>query len=269
MVASGPNSSVVADFLSDQLAQCRSWLIDNRLSLHTGKTECILFGTHRRLKGADFIIKCGDAVIKRVTSVKYLGVTLDQFLNFREHAIEILKKANAKLSFLYRCGACLSSKYRQLLCSALINSGLEYCCSAWYSGLLRQYQKDLSTLQRKMVRYVQFMGPREHIGNGDICSLGWLPFPKRVEFYKMMHVFKVRWSLAPTYMRKNFILVSDTHTHSLRQSGSNFSIAHCPFPNNSFTRSAITLWNSLPLSLKATHSRQVFKKGLVSFLKNS
>ena len=89
LIASGPDANLVAAFLSEQLTSRRSWLIDNRLSLHVGKTESILFGTHRRLKGVDFIVKCGDAVVKRVTSVKYLGVILDENLNFREHATAI------------------------------------------------------------------------------------------------------------------------------------------------------------------------------------
>ena len=38
LIASGPDSNTVADFLSEQLAQCSAWLVDNRLSLHVGKT---------------------------------------------------------------------------------------------------------------------------------------------------------------------------------------------------------------------------------------
>ena len=76
---------------------CSAWLIDNRLSLHVGKTECMLFGSHRRLKGKEFLVKCGTAVVKRVTSVKYLGVILDQHLYFRDHATSIVKKATGKL----------------------------------------------------------------------------------------------------------------------------------------------------------------------------
>ena len=37
------NPSVIANRLSVELSSCRNWLIDNRLSLHVGKTECVLF----------------------------------------------------------------------------------------------------------------------------------------------------------------------------------------------------------------------------------
>ena len=34
-----------------ELANCKKWLIDNKLSLHVGKTESLLFGSRRRLGG--------------------------------------------------------------------------------------------------------------------------------------------------------------------------------------------------------------------------
>ena len=182
LIASGPDSDVVANFLTEQMTKCSAWLIDNRLSLHVGKTECMLFGSHRRLKGREFVVECGTAVVKRVTSVKYLGVVLDQHLNFRDHVSGVVKKATGKLYFLYRSAASLDSGSRRMLCSSLISSGLEYCTSAWYPSLLEESKKCLATLQRKMVRFVEDMGPREHLVDDKINSLGWLPFPKRVKF---------------------------------------------------------------------------------------
>jgi hypothetical protein len=44
LVTSGPEPGVIADFLSGELASCKEWLIDNRLSLHLGKTVCFIWG---------------------------------------------------------------------------------------------------------------------------------------------------------------------------------------------------------------------------------
>ena len=67
-------------------------------------------------------------------------------------------------------------------------------------------KKDLATLQRKMVWFICLMGPREHVGDSEMSSLRWLPFPKRVDFFKIMHVFKVRGNIAPSYISQNFKL---------------------------------------------------------------
>ena len=95
-----------------------------------------------------------------------------------------------RLRFLYRCASSLRGRYRRLLCSALISSSLEYCSSAWYPSLLEESKRALGILQRKMVRYVGCMGPREHVGDGDVWALGWMPFPKRVQFYGIKNLKK-------------------------------------------------------------------------------
>ena len=49
LIVSGFNSKQIGEELSRELESCRQWLIDNKLSLHLGKTEAILFGSKRKL----------------------------------------------------------------------------------------------------------------------------------------------------------------------------------------------------------------------------
>ena len=79
-------------------------MIDNKLSLHLGKTEGILFGTKRKLNSVisvqDFSINCNGMTIS-TSSVKYLGVTLYNTLSGDSIASNVIKKANGRLKFLY------------------------------------------------------------------------------------------------------------------------------------------------------------------------
>ena len=53
-------------------------LIDNKLSIHLGKTECILFGSKRNVsKNKVFKIDCDNNIIKYTIPVKYFGLVLD------------------------------------------------------------------------------------------------------------------------------------------------------------------------------------------------
>ena len=91
LVYSGPDPNLVASFLSHELDKCRKWLIDNRLSLHLGKTECILFGSKRRLRNdLEFKVSLDGTTVKRVTSTKYLGVFIDQYLDIYPHVEKLL-----------------------------------------------------------------------------------------------------------------------------------------------------------------------------------
>ena len=73
--------SDVEKALSNDLHSVCQWLVDNKLSLHLGKTESILFGTKHKLHSkSNLQISCNDTSISTTSSVKYHGVTIDQFL---------------------------------------------------------------------------------------------------------------------------------------------------------------------------------------------
>ena len=70
LIFSHTDSRVIADRLSRELSNCKRWLVDNKLSLHIGKTECLLFGSRRKLKGVrDFQISCDGTLVERVANV--------------------------------------------------------------------------------------------------------------------------------------------------------------------------------------------------------
>ena len=95
------------------LESCSDLLIDNKLSLHLGKAECLLFGPRRKLRNVeDFAIKCHDHLIKSSFSVKYLGVQIDRFLSCDSIVQNIIHKVNARLKFLYRNAGWLNTRSR-------------------------------------------------------------------------------------------------------------------------------------------------------------
>ena len=151
LLFSHKDPSVIADRLSLELSNCKRWLTDNKLSLHLGKTECLLFGPSGKLKRAgNFQVFCDGTAVVRVTTVKYLGVTIDASLNGTSHVNKMLKTCMGRLAFLYRNSALLDGKSRKILCSALIQPYIDYCCCSWYSGLNACLKKRLDVFQRKM-----------------------------------------------------------------------------------------------------------------------
>ena len=134
-----------------------------------GKTECLLFGTKRKLRGVrDFKVLCDGALVDQVFNVKYLGVQLNTDLSGTEHVGNVLKTCTSRLAFLYRNSAFLDFPCRRVLCSSLIQPYIDYCCSSWYAGLTVSLKKRLDVLQRKMVRFVNGLDPRAHVGNREL-----------------------------------------------------------------------------------------------------
>ena len=71
--------STVENSLQTNLQIFSEWLIDNKLSLHLGKTESISFGSKARLRPWSILnIECKGSKIEPKDKVKYLGAILDQ-----------------------------------------------------------------------------------------------------------------------------------------------------------------------------------------------
>ncbi len=68
--------------LSKELCKVSDWLSENKLMLHLGKTESILFGSKKKLnKVSKLSVRVGDCLISNRTSVNYLGCILDNDLS--------------------------------------------------------------------------------------------------------------------------------------------------------------------------------------------
>ena len=87
----GKNCAIIQQRLSSELESIWEWLTDNKLSLHFGKTESIVFGSKRRLQGNNSIeVTCDGQIIASKSCLKYLGVELDQSLfNSRQNRKQI------------------------------------------------------------------------------------------------------------------------------------------------------------------------------------
>ena len=269
LLVDGKDSKEIAANLSIELESCQQWLIDNKLSLHLGKTEAILFGSTRKLKKLnDFNVMCNNEPIKSTQSVKYLGITLDQCLSGESAANNVIAKAGARLRFLYRQAQFLDQKTRKTLVSALIQCHFDYSCSSWFSGLSKKLQNKLQVMQNKVVRFVLGLNPRTHVGQVELDRLGYLNVEDRVKQLKLNHVFNIYNETSPGYLSENFIKLSDRHRYNTRDSHHNFVIPRVrgQFGSNTFQFTAVKAWNSLPGNIKSISTYAYFKKEVKSHL---
>ena len=113
-----------------------------------------MFGTKKRLKQDNNLdISYGTVHIKQYHTVTYLGCVLDENLSGEPMALQVIKKINTRLRFLYRKNRFLSQPLRRLLCNAIIQPHFDYACSAWYPNLNKSLKKKLQTLQSKCIRF--------------------------------------------------------------------------------------------------------------------
>ena len=147
---SNKDPRVISDKLGLELEMCSKWLVDNKFSLHMGKTECIIFGSKQKLRKINnFSVECNGHTIKTQRSVKYLGLTLDDQLTGEAIVNSIVQKVNGRLKFLYRQCNLLEEKLRKPICSSLIQCHIDYACSSWCSGLNEKLRKNFRFVKTK------------------------------------------------------------------------------------------------------------------------
>ena len=84
----GKNITDIGQKFSEKLTKLNVWLIDNKLSLHLGKTDSILFASNRKLKQDKFLrISCNGTIkVGGKEVVTYLGRHIDQYLSGKSMA---------------------------------------------------------------------------------------------------------------------------------------------------------------------------------------
>ena len=93
----------IEQILTNEFACLCQWLLDNNLFLNVKKTECLLFGTAPRLsKVNDFTVMTGNSVLRRVVEFKYLGVVLDECLNWKAQTSAVFSKVSRRIGMLRR-----------------------------------------------------------------------------------------------------------------------------------------------------------------------
>ncbi len=93
----GNDLTEIQKLVSDELKTLDRWCNSNKLPIITEKTNYILF--HREKNPWDWNLKFGEKLklLERVESSKFLGVTIDECLNWKLHADLVASKISKSL----------------------------------------------------------------------------------------------------------------------------------------------------------------------------
>ena len=121
--------------VNSELSKIIQWFNANKLSLNKGKTKYTLFHNIRQkdnipLKLPTLFIN--DKEIKRVDSIKFLGIMVDEHLTWRNHITTTENKISKNLGLLYKAKRFLNMNALNILFS-FIHSYLNYGNIVWAS----------------------------------------------------------------------------------------------------------------------------------------
>ena len=119
--------------LNAEMEKLVIWLQANKLSLNINKTHYMIFSSKRKKvetnDGGQVLIS--NLPIKRVCSTRFLGVILDERLNWQEHIACIKSKISKSIGILYKAKRVFRSSTLLSLYNTLIYPYLMYCVEVW------------------------------------------------------------------------------------------------------------------------------------------
>ena len=137
------------------------WLNANKISLNSSKTEFVLFRSKSKSLNSIPFLKLLGKRIYPSPSVKYLGVRLDQHLNWKPHSFEIANKLQRACGALSKLRHYIPLKLlrNRNVYRAIFSSHMHYACQIWR---LRENSTchRILTLQKFALRLITFNTPR-------------------------------------------------------------------------------------------------------------
>ena len=263
LTCSGKTVATVHKNLQSDINNVDIWCCKNSMIPNTTKTKAMYISpsnskplsTHT---SSTFFQLQGES-ISYCSSEKLLGVNVDQNLNWKSQAEQVLKKCNSNLYLLLRIKAFLNLHSRKLFFNSYILPYMDYCCTIWgncNNELLDVFLK----FQKRAARII--LDKTTDTPSQDLFTeLKWMTFAERIEYKKAILVYKSLHNTCPEYMKQKFTYPDTNIYHSLR-SLENEELK-VPKPNLEFFRKSLTysgpaIWNKIPLSVRSANSLQNF-----------
>ena len=92
----------LADVINQELKLLSQWLKINRLVLNISKTNFVIFHSYRRIVHHNVTLLLDKKSISEKSHIKYLGVLVDQHLNWKYQISNVSKKISRSIGIMYR-----------------------------------------------------------------------------------------------------------------------------------------------------------------------
>ena len=138
-----------------------NWLRANKISLNAGKTELLIFHSKRKKLEYNIKIKINGQRIFPSSSVKYLGLYVDEYLEWSKHCDVLSPKLSRALGMLSRIRHFVPKETLHNIYHAIFSSILNYGSIVWGQKSNNSVQR-IEKLQNRALRVLNFAQFQAH-----------------------------------------------------------------------------------------------------------
>ena len=291
------NSTILAannlvDLISlaySELKDLTQWFNSNGLILHPSKTKAIIFRGPRTALDLNFdnegrahlpiflnLNNLGEHDITKIipvslvlnpdqSSVRLLGILIDDKLSFKDHFNSLYNKLARAIFSLRQMRHILYQKHLTLLYNASLKSALDYG-SISFCTASKTTIKPITILQKKAVRIIVNDGYRDHTGpifrNEKLLTFEKIKFLNTARFMYDFKINRLSPFIANTWKRNE-----EVHNYAIRNAQDIFiDNTSKPFLKSHPLFFFPSVWNSIPIDIRNSSSRYVFKNKITEHL---
>ena len=224
----------------------------NKIKINYDKSKFIMFSYGKKYTLDK--IKFGSNFISSTDNTKFLGIFVDNHLNFKSHVNSICNKTSKVVGLLFRLNNVLPIDSLKMLYNTLLMPHLMYGIEIWY-GITQLNDDRVFKLQKKSIRAINCLPYASHTND----------YFKSMNLLKIEDIYKQRVLIF--MYRSELIHNTRTHDYSTRNAH-NITL---PLFNKSKSQrtifyKGIVFWNNLPTNLKNLRSENIFKNAMKSML---
>ena len=255
LYASGTDLGQLLQVVERELQILKDWFDVNKLSLNLTKTKYLIF-TNKKIN-SPVKLSINMIEIERVYEYKFLGLTIDNKLNWKPHIDNLKNKISKSIAILYKMKHIVNKNSLYILYCSLILPYLTYCVEVW-GNTYKTTTKPIYMLQKKAIRIINhsdYLSPT----NPLFIKTKALKFEDLVELNTAVIMFKAYKNILPTCMQELF--KKRESKYALRgtciyEKGS----ANSNLKGRCLSVKGVNLWNSLDNDLKMCTNINKFKR---------
>ena len=236
--------------LEENTSEIVKWLRNNYMKSNTDKNHLIVTNCE---KGC---ILVDNNVIEATTSVKLLGITIDNKLNFDKHVSKICKIASTKLHALARVANFMNSEKLRIIMKAFIESQFGYCPLIWmfHSRTLNNRINKLHERALRLVYKDPYASFQELLDKDKTVTIHHRNLQKLAT-----EMFKVKSGESPVIMQNIFQEIPNTYNLRNNRIWATYNVRTVYHGMETLSFRGPKTWDILPQSLKEAKSLKHFK----------
>ena len=249
--------------INHELERVDQWLRANKIKININKTKYLLFS----LRKVDYSIriKIGPGSIQRADSTKFLGIYLDEQLNFSSQVDHISKKIAKTLGVLNKTRDVFPPNIRLMLYNSLILPYINYGITSWY-GCPAYNRNKIAILQRKAIRIIRNLGYRANTDQ-HFLALSILP----IDQIYMYQVGQFAFKTVIDEQQSEFYYIIERNTINHRYNTRRVGTLQLPRIDKTKCRNSmdyvfVRVWNTIPDQIKDSTTVSSFKSQYKNYL---